>query len=179
MFDTKTLASSTWLLAWFRWHQPVLPACCKENLKAKKQHNCQRTVYETAQSSHLYEDQLIELSLRLFLCRILFKDILRLVLSISLKISSTEIQQRIDVIPEIGHFISVLLQSLTKVDSTSYYDLPVLEITLDCLYHVTYTQGWSMQFSGSGEELCNNMATTFIQVSKLWCVLLLSFVKPS
>ncbi len=64
----------------------------------------------------------------------------------------------------IGNFISVIVQSLVRVDSSSYYDLPVLETTLDCLYHVTYRQGWSLLYSSSGEGLCNSMANALIQV---------------
>ena len=64
----------------------------------------------------------------------------------------------------IGEFVSLLVQTLNKVDSTRYYDLPVLESTLDCLSHLTYKRGWSLQCTGSGEELCSMLANVFIQV---------------
>ena len=64
----------------------------------------------------------------------------------------------------IGDFVFLLVQTLNRVDSTRFYDLPVLESTLDCLSHLTYGRGWSLQYNGSGEELCSLMANVFIQV---------------
>eukprot|EP00112_Aurelia_sp_Birch-Aquarium-sp1_P008755 Seg1973.3 transcript_id=Seg1973.3/GoldUCD/mRNA.D3Y31 product=Rotatin protein_id=Seg1973.3/GoldUCD/D3Y31 len=94
--------------------------------------------------------------------RSLFKEILRLVSGLCHKIHS-QTSNGYD-LPSIGDFVSLILQSLIKVESSSYYDLPVLEITVDCLCHITYSKGWSMQYKGSGEQLCNSMADIFIQI---------------
>eukprot|EP00794_Sanderia_malayensis_P019973 gene19973-21931_t len=98
--------------------------------------------------------------------RLLYKEALNLIISISLKANSsvTSTSDCTTDIKGIGIFISVLMQSLVRVDSSSYYDLPVLETTLDCLYNVTYRRGWSMLFNGSGENLCNSMAKALIQI---------------
>ena len=94
--------------------------------------------------------------------RSLFKSILALVSLLSIKLNSGDESKKLH---GIGDFILLVVQSLSRVGSTSYYDLPVLEITLDCLSHITYRKGWSLQFAGSGEELCNLMADLFIQVN--------------
>eukprot|EP00795_Rhopilema_esculentum_P002944 gene2944-1191_t len=93
--------------------------------------------------------------------RSLFKSILALVSLLSIKLNAGDGSQQLH---GIGDFILLVVQSLSRVGSTSYYDLPVLEITLDCLSHITYRKGWSLQFAGSGEELCNLMADLFIQI---------------
>lgn len=74
----------------------------------------------------------------------------------------------------IGDFIFIILQTLNRVDSTRFYDLPVLESTLDCLSHLTYKRGWSLQYAGNGEALCNVMANIFVQVCPFHFSLLIS-----
>lgn len=87
-----------------------------------------------------------------------------MVSSLCLKINSVEEFVNYADFDDIGDFVFLLVQTLSRVDSTRYYDLPVLESTLDCLSHLTFKRGWSMQFSGNGEELCGMMADVFIQV---------------
>ena len=99
-----------------------------------------------------------------------------LVSSLCIKINSDEDIVDYTGFAGIGDLIFLILQTLNRVDSTRYYDLPVLESTLECLSHLTYKRGWSVEYSGSGEDLCNIMANIFIQVS--WTILAMVTCKP-
>ena len=101
----------------------------------------------------------------LLFCRLILKELLRSVSSLAVQMNSSLIHDVPVLLSNLGNFVAVLLKSLSKVDSKSYYDLPILELTVQCMEHLTAQRGWSLTYSGNGEQLCANMASTLIQVS--------------
>ena len=66
-----------------------------------------------------------------------------------------------------GDFTLSLSINLTLTDSPQYYDLPMLESTLECLVEITAISGFSTASKlVDPTELCKDILTSLLQVSK-------------
>lgn len=66
-----------------------------------------------------------------------------------------------------GDFTLSLTHNLNLTDSPQYYDLPVLETTLECLVEITAIAGFSAASKlVEPKQLCVDILTSLLQVDK-------------
>ena len=68
----------------------------------------------------------------------------------------------------IGDLVYVVTLNLDLADNPQFYDLPMLESSLECLAHITAQPRWSMYCKAKdGLALCRDLLTSLIQVREI------------